>query len=942
MAEKVGEIYYDVTLDTGQMMDGARKARRELDGLTATLTKVAQAAASFVAAMSIASVIRDSVNAARAYEKALADLSAITGAAGDDLARLSDEAKALARNSTASSGEVIEAMKLIASAKPELLETSGALAAVTKEAIALAEASGMQLPAAAEAVTLALNQFKEGADQAARFVNVLAAGAKFGASEISDTAIALKNSAVSAAAAGVSFEETNAALQALAAGGIKGGEAGTSLRNVLLKLENENNTKLKPSIVGLAGALENLGKQNLSSTALTKMFGLENVNAAQALLGSAEMVRTLTGQLTGTNTAYEQASVNTDTLDGALKRMSSAIDMAAQALGNQFLPFLRDGAEAIQSLANNLSAGSGVMRTAMTALELSVAALVGILAGKLVVAIRAVIASYTASAVAANAANASTLMLTRTTVSLTAAQTALAVASGAAATATKAFGAVVSALGGPIGIGIAALALIALNWDAITKKAGDAANVSEEAAQRIGESLKKSSDVATKELRSQLSGVMEEIADIDKELANTKFPLASDEDLADLRKRRDALLKIVSDINGAMNSIGGGAGRGSVNPEFVKPPPGKKPAAAGGDSDFDAAGYVASLEKSALEGTARVDAIEREALRKNQALLEAGKISRQQAAEAVNLIERNAAQERAEIQAAEAERTMAYWDQVTQMELAASTRRAEQQRADIDLANQIRTENDPIARLQLELETKSAMLAAAAERDIANEALYTEARVRLEENTASQIASIHAASLAGYGDMLMGAANMTAGFAGKQNAVYKGLFAASKAFAIAESIIKIQQGIAGAASLPFPLNIPAISAVVAATSGIISTISGTNFGGGRQYGGPVSAGSMYRVNETGAPEMYTAANGNQFMLPNRSGSVTPADQVGGGQAPTIIIQNMGTPQRVESQSYDSATNTATLVVADIVDQISSNSGPVWSALTSSSNVQSRL
>lgn len=954
MAENVGGIYYDVTLETGQMIDGSRKVRREIDVLSSAFTEVTKAVASFVAALAIGSVIRESVNAARAYEKTLADLSAITGVTGEALSRLSDSAKDLARNSTASSGQVVEAMKLIASAKPELLETAGALTAVTKEAIALAEASGMQLPAAAEAVTLALNQFGEGADQAARFVNVLAAGAKFGASEISDTAIALKNSAVSAAAARVSFEETNAALQALAAGGIKGGEAGTALRNVILKLENDTDKKLKPSVVGLAGALEALNAKNLSSAALTKQFGLENVNAAQALMGSAGAVKTLTAQLTGTNTAYEQASTNTSTFDAAVTRMGNALEMAGQALGNQFVPFLRQGADAVKSLADSLAAGSDVMKTAMTVLEVGSSLLAGMLAVRLVGAVRAVIASYTANAVAANAANAATLMLTGTTAALTAGQTALAVATGAAATAGRAFGAVMAALGGPIGLAVAALVTIAWNWDVVTGKANNAAATSERAAARIAAALKKSSDAATKDLRAQLAETQSSIAAIDKELSMPRQlrsgrgmggarPLTDDR-IADLKERRDALVKISGEINAAMMGVGGGGGRGNVNPETVKPesPPRGPVSEGASDSKFDAAGYLAGLEKTTLEGVQRVDAIEREGLRKNAELLAQGKITRAQAAQAATLIEQEAADQRRDIALTEAENRRQIIEKMGQDEAAAAQRQAEQRRKDLEMVRDIQVANDPIARLELELLTKSDMLVAAAERDRANEELYAAARVQLEEQTAAAIAAIHANTLAGYSSNLEAAANLTAKFGGKQNALYKTLFAASKAFAIAESIIKIQQGIAGAAALPFPANIPAIGAVVAATSGIISTIAGTNYGGGRLTGGPASAGSTYRVNESGAPEMFIGANGRQYMMPTQAGNVVPADGLGAGKAPTIIIQNMGTPQRVESQSYDSGTNTATVVMADLVDQITSNSGPVWSALTSSSNVQGRL
>ncbi len=85
--------------------------------------------------------------------------------------------------------------------------------------------------------------------------------------------------------------------------------------------------------------------------------------------------------------------------------------------------------------------------------------------------------------------------------------------------------------------------------------------------------------------------------------------------------------------------------------------------------------------------------------------------------------------------------------------------------------------------------------------------------------------------LKNYGDLFGGIAGIMKTAAGEQSGIYKAMFLASKAFALAESIIKIQQGIAQAASLPFPANIPAIGSVISATAGVISTISGTGLDG---------------------------------------------------------------------------------------------------------------
>lgn len=67
---------------------------------------------------------------------------------------------------------------------------------------------------------------------------------------------------------------------------------------------------------------------------------------------------------------------------------------------------------------------------------------------------------------------------------------------------------------------------------------------------------------------------------------------------------------------------------------------------------------------------------------------------------------------------------------------------------------------------------------------------------------------------------------------------------------------------------------------IGATYGMTSALS---VSGGRQYGGPVGAGKMYRINENGAPEVFNAANGRQYMMPNQRGEVVSnKDATSGG------------------------------------------------------------
>lgn len=263
--------------------------------------------------------------------------------------------------------------------------------------------------------------------------------------------------------------------------------------------------------------------------------------------------------------------------------------------------------------------------------------------------------------------------------------------------------------------------------------------------------------------------------------------------------------------------------------------------------------------------------------------------------------------------------------------------------------------DDPIARLALQLQQQSDLLNQYAAQDQANAETYALARIALEEQTNKRIAEIvkdqqdkRAAAdsqvLQGYSQMLGSMAEATKAFGGKQNAVYKALFAASKAFAIAESIIKIQQGIANAAALPFPANLGAMASVVSATASIVSTIQGVQYGGGRQYGGPTAAGVLYKVNESGRPEMFTAANGSQYMLPTRSGRVTSADQVaaGGGKVEIRVHNYAGADVQVQPSAdgriIDIAVNRAK---AELAEDVVERRGAFWNAL-GTTNVRGAL
>ena len=93
-------------------------------------------------------------------------------------------------------------------------------------------------------------------------------------------------------------------------------------------------------------------------------------------------------------------------------------------------------------------------------------------------------------------------------------------------------------------------------------------------------------------------------------------------------------------------------------------------------------------------------------------------------------------------------------------------------------------------------------------------------------------------------------------YAGEQSGIYKGLFAATKAFAIAESTVAIAQGIAKSAALGFPANIPAITETLAATAGLVAKIQGASYSGNSTG---FQSGGTFRVGGAGGPDSQLVA-----------------------------------------------------------------------------------
>ena len=288
--------------------------------------------------------IRDERNK---LEESQAGLKALTGLDDDSIDWLTEQAKTLSTTMTKedlrvrqSAAEILDAFMLVGSAKPELLGDKEALKAVTEEAMRLqAAAKDITLNEAVDSLTLSLNQYGEAADQAGRFANVLAAGSQAGSANIASQAKAIRNAGTAAASANVPIEQTVALIETLAYRGIKDEVAGTGLKKFFLVLQTGAD-ETNPKIVGLDKALENLKNKNMDAGAIKKMFGEEGYNTASVILQNTEMVKDFTAAVTGTNVAYEQAAINSDTAQAKLEQARNKMKLAAIDLGEKLNPAL--------------------------------------------------------------------------------------------------------------------------------------------------------------------------------------------------------------------------------------------------------------------------------------------------------------------------------------------------------------------------------------------------------------------------------------------------------------------------------------------------------------------------------------------------------------------------------------------------------------------------
>lgn len=344
---------------------GVSRLSQSMGTLTRIMTPLA------VGAAVVAGVLALPITAAANFEQAMSAVQAVSSASADEMKSLERNALDMGAATSFSALQAASAQENLAKAGL----TVNQIIAAMPGTLSMAAAGGIELAYAAEVATDTMKTFHMEASQVGYIGDVMAKTANTASTEISLLAQTFKNSATTAAAANVSLAELSAMAGKLSDMGIKGGEAGTQLNTMLLRMQAPTDEAAKSlqslgiSIADTAGnmrpvfdILEDLetklaGMGGVKRAAILKqIFGDDAIKAVNALLatGSAAL-RTYAAGLDPTGAGGSSAQVAAARLNnfrGALEELSGSWETLNIVVGKIFLPLLTKVAQGVTTVIN--------------------------------------------------------------------------------------------------------------------------------------------------------------------------------------------------------------------------------------------------------------------------------------------------------------------------------------------------------------------------------------------------------------------------------------------------------------------------------------------------------------------------------------------------------------------------------------------------------------
>ncbi len=319
--------------------------------------------------------------AAGDFETELNTFQAVSGATARQLEQVSSASKKLGADAKlpgASAADAAVAMTELAKGGLSVKESMAA----ARGTLLLAAAAETDNATAATIVADTLNAFGLAGKDAARVTDLLAASANASTASIDDMAQGLKQSSAVAKQAGVPVDQATAALARLANAGIKGSDAGTSFKTMLMRLMapagagakkikelglelRDQQGRLKP-LPALADEFTSKLKEMTPAqrdAALAAIFGSDAIRAANVLLtkGGAAQDQ-MRKKVSEQGAAQKVAEAKMKGFNGALEAFSSTAETLSITLGAMLLPALTWVLRGFTNLAAGIDGLPGPLR----------------------------------------------------------------------------------------------------------------------------------------------------------------------------------------------------------------------------------------------------------------------------------------------------------------------------------------------------------------------------------------------------------------------------------------------------------------------------------------------------------------------------------------------------------------------------------------------------
>ena len=331
------------------------------------------------AGLAVAAGLGAAINVTRNFEAQISAVGAVSGATAGDLEALREKAIQLGADTAFSASESASAMEELVKAGLSVEDVLGGAADAT---VALAAAGGVDLARAAEVASNAMNVFNLSAAEMPKIADLVAAAANNSAIDVNDFAFSLQMSGAVANLVGLDFEDLAVGITAMGNAGIKGSDAGTSLKVMLMRLEPSTkkaraemkdlgiitadganrffdaagNAKSLAEISGvLSEALAGQSKQQQLAT-LNTLFGADAIRAAAVLAEEGAVGINKLAEANRALSADEIAKKRLDNLNGSLEMLSGSVESLLIVVGSKATPVIRGFADGLNEVVDFLAA----------------------------------------------------------------------------------------------------------------------------------------------------------------------------------------------------------------------------------------------------------------------------------------------------------------------------------------------------------------------------------------------------------------------------------------------------------------------------------------------------------------------------------------------------------------------------------------------------------